>query len=100
MCEIQKERGQLLNRKMKLGGEAKKWASNEIAFVQAKIGQTSELLKESEQIAHDVEHVSNPLIKRFDSSTVHESEKKGKLKRAKEQRSKAKRLFVCFLFYL
>ena len=63
MCEIQKERDQLLNRKMKLGGEAKKWASNEIAFVQAKIGQTSELLKESEQIAHDVEHVSNQLIK-------------------------------------
>ena len=80
-----------MNRKKELYGEdlvAKKWASNEIAFVQEKMQETDLLLKESEQISHDLDHVSNQLNKRFDSSTVHESEKTHKLKR---QRSKAKR---------
>ena len=41
-----------------------------------------------------MEHVSNQLMKRFDSSTVCESEEKRKLKRAKEQRAKKKRQTV------
>jgi conjugal transfer/entry exclusion protein len=49
------------------------------------------LINESEKIANDVEHVSNQLMKRFYSSTVRESEEKRKLKRAEEQRSKAKK---------
>ena len=40
------------------------------------------VINESEKIANDVEHVSNQLMKRFDSSTVCESEEKRKLKRA------------------
>ena len=94
MCEIREEKDKLLNRKKELYGkdmEAKKWASYEIAFVQATIGEIDELINESEKIANDVEHVSNQLMKRFYSSTVHESEKNRKLKRAKEQRSKAKK---------
>ena len=94
MCEIRKVKDKLLNRKKELYGEdleAKKWASNEIAFVLPTIRQLEELINESEKIANDVEHVSNQLMKRFDSSTVRESEEKRKLKRAKEQRSKAKK---------
>jgi hypothetical protein len=46
------------------------------------IRQIEELINESEKIANDVEHVSNQLMKIFDSSTVCESEEKRKLKRA------------------
>lgn len=94
--EIEKEKNKLLNRKKELYGEdmePKKCASNEIAFVQlAKIEVTDELLNESKQIVNDVEHVSDQLIKRFDPHSVHENERKRKVKRAKEQRSKAKKL--------
>ncbi|CAB4002806.1 Hypothetical predicted protein [Paramuricea clavata] len=53
--KINKVKGKLLlNRKKELYGdnlEPKKWASNEIAFVQAMTAQTGEMLKESEEIA-------------------------------------------------
>lgn len=43
--------------------EPKNWASNEIAFIQAKTIQREEMLKEFEHVAHDhiaydIEHVS------------------------------------------
>jgi ferritin-like metal-binding protein YciE len=71
--------------------EPKPWASNEIAYVQEKVEEVEKLLNESEQLVHNVEHVSNQLIKRFDPHLVHHDERKRKLKRAKEQRSKAKK---------
>ena len=94
MREIRKEKEKLLIEKKELYGEdmdAKKWASNEITFVLARIQQIEELSNECEKIANDMEHVSNQLMKRFDSRSVRESEEKRKLKRAKEQRSKAKK---------
>ena len=71
--------------------EPKNWASNEIAFIQAMTTQTEKLLTESEHIAHDIEHVSNQLNKRFDVACVSENEKKRKAKKAKEQKSNAKK---------
>ena len=67
--------------------EPKKWASNEIAFLEAKIAQIENMRAESEHIAHDIEHVCSLLRKRFDN----ESERKRKAKRVKEQRSKSKK---------
>ena len=84
--KINKEKGKLLNCKKELYGdnlEPKKWASNEIAFVQAMTAQTGEMLKESEEIANDIEHINNQLRKRFDAASVNDYEKKRKMKRAK-----------------
>ena len=71
--------------------EPKKWASNEIAFLEAKIAQIENMRTESEHIAHDIEHVCSLLRKRFDMASVNESERKRKAKRVKEQRSKSKK---------
>ena len=76
---INEEKSKLLNRKMELyrdNLEPKNWASNEIAFIQAMTTQTEKLLTESEHIAHDIEHVSNQLNKRFDVACISENEKK------------------------
>lgn len=57
-----------MNRKRELYGEdmePKKWANNEIAFVQLKIEEADKMLDESRKIFHDVEHVSNQVIKRL-----------------------------------
>ena len=95
MCEIRKEKDKLLNRKKKncMGNIWKPrngLAMHLLLFYQQY--DRYELINESEKIAiNDVEHVSNQLMKRFDSSTVRESEEKRKLKRAKEQRAKKKR---------
>ena len=76
--------------------EPKNWASNEIAFIQAKTIQREEMLQEFEHvahdhIAHDIEHASNQLKKISDVASANENEKKSKAKRAKEQRSMAKK---------
>ena len=93
--KINKDKGKLLlNRKKELYGDnlqPKKWASNEIAFVQAMTAQAGEMLKESEGIANDIEHINNQLRKRLDATSVNDYEKKRKMKRAKEQKSKAKK---------
>ena len=71
--------------------EPKNWASNEIAFIQAKTIQREEMLKEFEHvahdhIAHDIEHASNQLKKISDVASANENEKKTKSK--KSQRTK------------
>jgi hypothetical protein len=53
--------------------------------------QAGEMLKESEGIANDIEHINNQLRKRLDATSVNDYEKKRKMKRAKEQKSKAKK---------
>ena len=68
--------------------EPKKWASNEIAFLEAKIAQIENTRTESEHIDHDIEHVCSLLRKRFDMASVNESERERNAKRVKEQRSK------------
>ena len=91
---INEDKNKLLKRKIELYGdnlEPKKWASNEIAFLVAKIAQIENMLTESEHIAHDIEHVCSLLRKRFDMASVNESERKRKAKRVKEQRSKSKK---------
>ncbi|CAB4040684.1 Hypothetical predicted protein [Paramuricea clavata] len=71
--------------------EPKKWASNEINFVQEMTTHVESMLTESNNIAHDIEYVSNQLAKRFDVASVNENEKKRKAKRVKEQKSKTKK---------
>ena len=53
--------------------------------------KTEQLMMECEQLAHDIQHVNNQLRKRFDCVAVKDTEEKRKAKRAKEQRSKAKK---------
>lgn len=91
---INEEKSKLLNRKMELYAdylEPKNWAANEINFVQEMTTHVESMLTESNNIAHDIEHVSNQLAKRFDVASVNENERKRKAKRVKEQKSKTKK---------
>ena len=91
---INEEKDKLLKRKIELyedNLEPKKWAGNEITFLQAKTTQVENMLKESEHISHEIEFVCCQLRKRFDMAAVNENERKRKAKGVKEQRSKTKK---------
>ena len=69
----------------------KPWASSEISFMQTFSSKMEDIIKETEQITPHVQHVMYQLEKRFDKSTVENSERKRKVRRAIEQKSKAKK---------
>ena len=91
--EMKKINEKLLARKELYDSELKPkpWVSSEISFVQTFSSKMEDIIKETEQITPHVQHVMYQLEKRFDKSTVENSERKRKVRRAIEQKSKAKK---------
>ena len=69
----------------------KQWASSEISFIDKFLSKMEDMIKETEQIAFDIQHVVHQLEKRFNKSDVESSERKRKARRKIEQKSKAKK---------
>ena len=64
--------------------EEKVWAGDEFKFVKESISRMEEMVDETENDLHDVEHVMHQLETRFNPADVEKSEKRKRVRRAKE----------------
>ena len=71
--------------------EEKVWAGDELKFLKESISHIEEMVGETEKDLHDVDHVMHQLETRFNPAEVEKSEKRRRVRRAKENRSKLKR---------
>jgi hypothetical protein len=85
---------QLLARKKELYNEnmeERVWASDELKFIKESMSHIEEMVGETEKNMHDVQYVVHQLETRFNPADVQKSEKRRRVRREKENRSKLKR---------
>ncbi len=71
--------------------EERVWASDELKFIKESISHIEEMVGETEKNKYDVQHVMHQLETRFNPADVQKSEKRRRVRRQKENRSKLKR---------
>ena len=66
----------------------KSWASNELTFIETHMEGITNFIREVQKLADNCQHTLTLLEKRYNAADISASERKRKLKRQKEQRSK------------